>query len=173
MKHIPLLVSTGLLLLASCGTSKEQNNGVASTADTVNKTDTVAVNTQMTARMSMKPVIETGDSLELRFTVYNRSVKPQSFCKWHTPFEPPMSKYLDIKDDQGVEARYQGAMAKRIMPPPADSYIEIKPGDSLSVMVNISKTYLLDRPGTYVVSYNAQEISGLVVKDSITFIYNK
>jgi hypothetical protein len=169
MKNIPLLLSAGLLLLASCGTNKEQSNGTTSTADTINKTDTVA-NTQMTARMSMKPVIKAGDSLELRFTVYNLSDKTQSFCKWHTPFEPPMSKYLDIKDDQGVEARYQGAMAKRIMPPPADSYIEVKPGDSLSVKVNISKIYALDKPGTYSVRYNAQEISGLVVKDSITFI---
>ncbi|MEJ2902495.1 protease [Pedobacter panaciterrae] len=172
MKQIHLLLSTSLLLLASCGTNKEQSNGTASTADTINKIDTVA-NTQMTARMSMKPVIKAGDSLELRFTVYNPSVKPQSFCKWHTPFEPPMSKYLDIKDDKGAEARYQGAMAKRIMPPPADSYIEVKPGDSLSVKVNISKAYLLDKPGTYIVSYNAQEISGLAVKDSLTFIYKK
>lgn len=170
MKHIPLFLFAGLLLLAACGTSKKQNNGSTSTADTIEKIDTVA---NLTARMDMKPAVKTGDSLELQFTVYNTSTKVQSFCKWHTPFEPPMSKYLDIKDDQGVEARYQGAMAKRIMPPPANSYIEIKPGDSLSVKVNISKIYALDKSGTYTVSYNSQKISGLVVKDSITFIYSK
>jgi len=168
MKQIPLLLSTGLLLLASCGSSKEQNNTGASTADTVNKTDTAA-KTQMTARMSISPVVKAGNEVELSFTVYNPSGKPQSFCKWHTPFEAPMSKYLDIKDDKGAEAPYQGAMAKRMMPPPADSYLEVKPGDSVNVKVNIAKSYLLDKPGNYSVHYNAQQISGLAVKDSITF----
>jgi hypothetical protein len=84
-----------------------------------------------------------------------------------------MSKYLDIRNDQGGEVSYRGIMAKRIMPPPAGSYIEIKPGDSLSTLVNVSKQYPLERVGKYTLRYNAQDISGVVATDSVSFIYEK
>lgn len=171
MKQISLLLSA-VVLLAACGTSKEQSTISNSKTEMASTVDSIAGN-QITARLRMKPVIQAGDALELQFTVYNRSSSKQSFCKWHTPFEPPMSKYLDIKGPQETEAQYRGIMAKRIMPPPADSYIEVKPNDSLSVKVDLSKVYLLDKAGVYVVRYNAQEISGLIVKDSISFVYKK
>lgn len=172
MKNLSLLLLAGVLVLTSCSTSKQQNSSASSIADTVTATPPVAADRPI-AQMALNPVIESADSLQLRFTVYNRSTRNQRFCKWHTPFEPPMSKYLDIKDEQGIEAQYRGIMAKRIMPPPADSYLDVKPGDSLSVKVDLSKIYLLDKPGKYTVRYNAQEISGLSVTDSVSFVYQK
>lgn len=172
MKTLSLLLSAGVLILASCSTSKQQNHSAASNADTVTATNSITEN-RLTARMAMNPVIQSAESLLLRFTVYNHSANNLRFCKWHTPFEPPMSKYLDIKDEQGIEAEYRGVMAKRVMPPPAESYIEVRPGDSLSVKVDLSKVYLLGKPGKYTVRYNAQEISGLSLKDSVNFIYKK
>ena len=155
--------------MASCGIVKKESES-ASNAETV--IDAEGPN-QMIAQMRIKPVIGAGDKPELHFTVYNRSASKQSFCKWHTPFEPPMSKYLDIKDSIGNEVQYRGIMAKRIMPPPADSYIEVKANDSISVKVDLTRAYLLDKPGVYVVSYNAQGISGLHVKKSVRFTYKK
>lgn len=159
MKFSSIILSAGVLILGSCSTGKQQNS-----ASTVEK---------LTGKMTVSSIIQSSDSLQLRFTIYNRSAKTQQFCKWFTPFEPPMSKYLNIKDEQGTEVAYRGAMAKRIMPPPADSFIKVKPGDSLSTKVDISKIYRLEKPGKYTVTYNAQEMSGLIVQDSISFIYKK
>lgn len=159
MKYSSIILSAGILILGACSTGKRQNNP--------------SLLKPLTAKITIKPIIRSADDLKLKFTVYNESAKSQQFCKWHTPFEPPMSKYLDIKDEEGTEVAYHGIMAKRIMPPPADSYVTVKPGDSLNVEVNLSKIYPLNKPGKYTIRYNASEISGLLVQDSIRFSYQK
>ena len=129
--------------------------------------------TPLHAKMSIAPNIGASEPLTMRFTVYNDADTVQQFCKWHTPFEPLLSKYLDIFNANGEEANYQGAMAKRIMPPPADSYIKVQPKDSLFVLVDLANGYNITKPSTYTIKYNAQNMSGLVVRDSVTFIYGK
>ena len=172
MKNIPLTLSIAILLLTACGSTK-QNGDAASE----NNTDTIAgaiTPTDSTDNLlSASMRVKAGDSVMLTFTVYNQTTKDQTFCKWHTPFEPPMSKYLDVTDEKGNEAQYLGAMAKRVMPPPASSYLTVKAGDSLSVTVNLQKSYQLDQPGTYNLKYNSEGISGLSVKEPVSFQYKK
>lgn len=107
----------------------------------------------------------------LNFTIKNQADTVAIFCKWHTPFEPLMSKYLDVKNSDGQEINYKGAMAKRIMPPPADSYLSINPGDSLTIDVDLLKGYALENAGTYTIKYSGGNMSGLVIRDSLTFEY--
>jgi hypothetical protein len=165
-KLIPAL-SAAILLLSACShrALNAENN----------------VNTDVSSSRSAQPIfatmqlpqdsIKTGDKVILKFTVYNTADTVQQFCKWHTPFEPLMSKYLDVTSADGEEANYLGAMAKRIMPPPADSYVKLNPGDSLSVDVDVLKAYAMKRPAQYIIRYNSSNISGLVVKDSVKFVY--
>ncbi len=162
MKNRSLFLAAGIILFAACGTARKHTDSNVLGADTT-------TSVQLWAKMLIRPEFKLGDPLEMRFTIYNRSSESQQFCKWHTPFEPPMSKYLDITDERGAEVQYMGAMAKRIMPPPADSYITVKPGDSLSVKVDLSEIYRVEKAGRYVVRYVAQEMSGVSVKDSVTF----
>jgi len=162
MKNRYLLFAAGVLLLAACGTARKDADSSTSSLE-------ATTSGPLQAEMRISPEIKSGDLLEMHFAVYNRSDKSKQFCKWHTPFEPPMSKYLDITNEQGADMQYMGAMAKRIMPPPADSYITVEPGDSLSVKVDLSKIYRIEKEGTYVVHYVGGEISGLVVKDSVIF----
>lgn len=171
MKHIPLIVSAAMLLLAACSSTKQIDTRSDNKSDTIATADTTSQG--LTAHMRVKPVINAGDSVLLTFTVFNTTAKDQTFCKWHTPFEPPMSKYLDVRDDKGNEVQYLGAMAKRVMPPPASSYLKVKAGDSLSVTVDLRKSYQLNQPGKYNVQYNAEGISGLSVKDALSFEYKK
>ena len=171
MKNIPLIFSAALLILSSCSSTKQNDSDAANKTDTIATADTT--NQQLTASMTINPVINAADSALLKFTIYNNTAKSLTFCKWHTPFEPPMSKYLDIISDKGIEANYQGAMAKRVMPPPADSYVEVKAGDSLSTIVDLRKSYLLDQPGRYSIKYNSEAMSGLSVKDSVSFELKK
>jgi len=174
MKNIIPILSAAMLMLASCSqsTRTSENNDVATDSVTAPATDQSAAK-PLFAIMKIKDAIKTGDSLKLKFTVYNTADSVQHFCKWHTPFEPLMSKYLDVKAANGEEAAYKGAMAKRIMPPPADSYIAVKPGDSLSVDVDLLKGYAITTPGKYSITYVGQSMAGLVVKDSVVFEYLK
>jgi len=170
MKNIIPIFSAAILLLSSCSQTTRSTD---TDSIKVDSTSLVATAQPLFATMKINENIKTGDSVKLKFTVYNTADTVQQFCKWHTPFEPLISKYLDITDENGEEAAYQGAMAKRIMPPPADSYVKVNPGDSLSIDVDVLKGYAIKKPGKYVVSYNAQNMSGIVVKDSVVFVYGK
>jgi hypothetical protein len=166
-------LALAVLTLASCSQTTRTTTAVT-TVDSL-KSDTIssAETSKLYAKMSIAPVIKTGEPLQMRFTVYNDADSVQQFCKWHTPFEPLLSKYLDITDQSGEDILYKGAMAKRIMPPPADSYVKVQPKDSLSVVFDVLKGYSISKPSIYTVKYNAQNMSGLIVKDSVTFSYGK
>jgi len=171
MKNYQIL-AIALLALSSCGTRTGNNQQATAPADSATTT-TAPADKKLMAEMMMKDTIKTGDSVLLTFTVKNNTADSLSFCKWHTPFEPPMSKYLDVKDETGTEAEYKGAMAKRIMPPAASSYIKVAGNDSLAVKADLLKSYNITKPGKYTVSYNSQDISGLAITKSISFVYAK
>lgn len=149
-----------LLMLSACSPTTR-------VSEKVEKSDSLA------ATMRMQNHIKTGSPITLTFTVNNLGNHAKQFCKWHTPFEPLMSMYLQITDANGEEAAYQGPMAKRIMPPPVESYINVNPSDSLSIDVDVLKAYSITKPGTYTVKYVGQNMSGLAVKDSVVFVYGE
>jgi hypothetical protein len=171
MKNYQIL-AIALLALSSCGVRSGEKTTEKSDS-TTSLTDTAATRDKLIAEISVKDTVKAGDSILLKFTVKNNSADTARFCKWHTPFEPLMSKYLDIKDENGNEVSYKGAMAKRIMPPPANSYITLKAKDSLSVTADLLKAYAIDKPAKYTLTYNSTGISGLKVKKSVTFVYIK
>ena len=155
-----------LLIAASCSTqNKSTEESVSGT------TDSTGVKRGLYAVMSISDTVRIGDSVMLKFTVYNATDSAQKFLKWQTPFEPLLSKYLDIRNDVGEEAQYTGAMAKRVMPPPADAYITVAPGDSLIANVNLLKGYTLSKAGSYTIAYNSEGVSNLTVDKSVSFIY--
>lgn len=174
MKNFKILLSAAAVLaISSCGINNNgaQNDHVAadSTATAVDS----ATETRLFAKMSVKDTVKAGELVELKFTVYNNADSVQHFCKWHTPFEPFISKYLDIKSASGEEVNYKGAMAKRMMPPPASSYAAVNPKDSVSTTIDLLQGYDLSKPAKYTITYVGQNMSGLVVKDSVSFVYAK
>jgi hypothetical protein len=167
MKKIILALPTLLLLaIAACSPSATPTNEKG-TADTIALSPNAQADTSLTAKLAVPQIIGTGVPIEMTFTVYNKTDSVRTFCKWHTPFEPLMSKYLDITMD-GKEVPYKGPMAKRMMPPPASSYLSVKPGDSLSVKVDLMKAYDIKSSGFYKIKYNSETISGLKVTDSVS-----
>lgn len=153
-----------LIVLAGCS-QKVRNPDTGST--TKNQGDSLYV------VLKIKNVIKAGEKINLQFVVHNDQSTSKSFCKWHTPFEPLMSKYLDITDENGNEAAYKGPMAKRIMPPPTDSYLAVKPKDTLLADVDLLKAYLLEAGKKYTIVYNSSGISGLKATNKATFILQK
>jgi len=164
------LLGVAVATISSC--SVNSHNSKSGSNDSVSNTpmpDTVAK--ELTAVMSIANNVKVGDSVLLKFTVKNNTDSVQRFCKWHTPFEPLLSKYLDVKNDKGEDVAYQGAMAKRIMPPPASSYLSLSPKDSISANVDLLKAYAIKTPGNYTITYVGENMSGLKVKNTVSFIY--
>jgi hypothetical protein len=123
----------------------------------------------LVTEMSVPSTIKTGNPVMLKFTVYNKSGKELQFCKWHTPFEGFMSSFLDITSSNNTEVLYRGIMAKRIMPPPAEAYIKVPAGKSVSVDIDLLKGYNLSAPATYKAVYQASGMSGLEKVNEVTF----
>ena len=98
-----------VLALSACGV---KTNNTAKNADSTAVSGAVQTAKPLFAKMQIRDTIKAGDSVLLKFTVYNTADSAQQFCKWHTPFEPLMSKYLEVKNDKGEEMNYLGAMAK-------------------------------------------------------------
>jgi hypothetical protein len=162
MLKLKFIIPAVLILLAGCS-PKVQN--ASSNIPSKNQGDSLYL------VLGIKDIIKTGEKVSLKFTVHNDQSTEKSFCKWHTPFEPLMSKYLDIKDENGNEVLYKGPMAKRIMPPPADSYLVVKPKDILSSEVDLLKAYQLEAEKKYTVSYNSSGMSGIKATNTVTFRY--
>jgi hypothetical protein len=170
MKIIKTLAFFSIVLSVSCNQNVHKSPTTeATTEETVDTAANQNSGQGLTAKLEVSPTVKLNEHVNLKFTVYNNSDSAQTFCKWHTPFEPLMSKYLDVISESGEDVQYKGAMAKRVMPPPASSYITLAPKDSLSVTVNLMDGYAIEKPSTYSVRYNSEEISGLSIKDSVSF----
>ncbi len=172
MKNYHLLL-IALLSFSACNTNSRtaENNKQPDTTAKESTKDTAG--TKLFATMQIKDTIKAGDAARLKFTVYNPADSVQQFCKWHTPFEPLLSKYLEVKNESGEEAAYLGAMARRVMPPPANSYIKVNAKDSLFTDVDLLKAYQITKPAKYTITYIGQNMSGVEVKQSVSFVYVK
>lgn len=169
MKNIKLIIPALLVFFSACSEATRNTAKSESTAQAITSGKTDSLEAKIKINGSVAP----GDPLLLRFVVYNNTGTAKSFCIWHTPFEPLMSSYLSITDEKGEEAQYKGAMAKRIMPPPASNYSTVKAGDSLVANADILKAYELKKGSSYKVVYTGGNMSGLASKDTVTFIYTE
>jgi hypothetical protein len=118
-------------------------------------------------RTVFKPLSK--DSVMLSFTVINNTGLVQRFCKWETPFEPRLGKYFEVKDSQGNEALFTGAMARRVMPPPPEAYIEVPAHDSVQTEINLARHYTL-KAAKYKITYTGGGVSGLEAGNTVTIV---
>lgn len=126
---------------------------------------------QLETRLALAGSMST-DSIPLSFTVINHADTAMRFCKWETPFEPHLGKYFEVMNDNGSEAPFKGAMARRVMPPPAESYISVPPHDSVQTTINLAKNYTVTN-ASYTVRYSGGGVSGLAGGNSVKFVIVK
>ena len=153
-----------LILIAAATVTGCQNQQSDSSTNEVKQTNVKLG--KLETRLGTAAEAFTKDSVLLSFTVMNDGDTVQRFCKWETPFEPHLGKYFEVIDGQGVEATFTGAMARRVMPPPAESFIEVPPHDSVRVMFNLAKKYSITN-GQYTVKYSGGGVSGLEAGNAI------
>jgi len=150
-------------LLMAAAVTGCQNRKLSADADT-GKADSAKADQQQSGKLETRLEATSQafstDSVMLSFTVVNHADTAQRFVKWETPFEPFLGKYLEIMDAQGKEAEFRGAMARRVMPPPAEAYMEVAAHDSVNTVFNAAKNYNL-AAGTYTIKYTGGGVSGL------------
>jgi len=168
MKKLTTVLGLCAVLFAACSSSDKKEE-TAAKSDTTLLPEAKANKEvdPVTGKMTLVGNAKLGQPINIKFSVYNNADTVAKFCKWHTPFERLMSKYLDVSLEDYTPVDYKGPMAKRVMPPPADSYTSLKKGDSTSVDFNLNDAYNISKPGTYTIKYNSATISGIVVKDSL------
>ncbi|KGE13476.1 hypothetical protein [Sphingobacterium deserti] len=146
-----------LLTLASCQSTKKTEDAKIATTDTT----AVATDTALVATIQANPDYRLQDSISVLFIVSNPTPDTLRFTQYHTPFEGFMSNFLTITDASGAEVPYIGAMTRRIMPPPEETYHTLAPRAQDSVRFALSKGYHFEKPGTYSLLYNSGTISGI------------
>lgn len=93
------------------------------------------------------------DDLAVRLTVANETAASIFLPRWQTPFYGIEADLFDVRLN-GEAVPYIGRLVKRAAPRAAD-FVEVKPGQSLSGLVELSAVYDMRRPGEYTVAYRA------------------
>ncbi|MEH6307096.1 hypothetical protein RYH73_15725 [Olivibacter sp. CPCC 100613] len=117
--------------------------------------------TSLIAILEIDSIAHLTDGVPLVFKVYNPTKDTLKFTQYHTPFEGFISNFLTVTDTAGNQIPYVGPMAKRVMPPPAETYCSVAPSAYDSISFSLVKGYKLIEPGTYTIQYNAGNISGM------------
>lgn len=171
IRHFLFFIAITMLAAMSCRSRISADQLIQTQVDS-----SITINpsaTGLAAILSMKDTFTAEEPIELHFAVSNPADSAQRFCKWHTPFEPFISMYLEITDENDQKVSYKGAMAKRIMPPPANAYISVPAGDTVATTIELSKGYVIKEPGTYRVEYRGQNMSGIETANDVTFVLKK
>ncbi len=150
----PLLFA--FVFLSACQTKNTKKENLQSTEEMKSKTDTTLI-----ASLEVDSVVTLTDSISVLFLVNNPTEDTLRFTQYHTPFEGFMSNFLTITDEKGNEVSYIGAMTRRVMPPPEDTYHSLAPGQTDSVRFILNKGYRFDKAGLYTIQYNGGSVNGL------------
>lgn len=97
----------------------------------------------LTLSMEIDPVIIEGGQWLAKFEIRNNGPIAVSFLPWGTPWEGALTRSLFKLEAASGIVEYTGPMIKRRAPMAAD-YIEIKPGASRLIELDISKAYNLE-----------------------------
>jgi hypothetical protein len=98
-------------------------------------------------RMEAVHPLVAGGPVALRFRLINRTDAPLWVLRWNTPIEGWRGTIFTVSF-QGSELPYQGPMLKR-GDPGREEYVEIPPGESVNVSVDLAEVYDVKQPGEY------------------------
>ncbi len=100
-----------------------------------------------------KPAFEQAEPVLLTFTLENRGRLTVAVLKWQLPSDEIEADILDVRRN-GERVAYLGPLVKRPAPTPED-YVEIAPGESITVVFDPTAVYDMRAQGEYTVRYRA------------------
>lgn len=101
---------------------------------------------------AVKPIVDlskSDDDFVMLFTIFNPSNTSIKLLMRDTPLEGMQSKLFMIKSPSGKMMEYRGKDLKRKATPSEDEYRVIRPKQSISRRVRVSRRYQLDGDGLY------------------------
>jgi peptidyl-Lys metalloendopeptidase len=98
-----------------------------------------------------KPAFEQAEPVQLTFTLENRGQLTVAVLKWQLPSDDMEADLLDVRRN-GEPVRYLGRLVKRLPPTPED-YVEIGPGEAITVTFDPTAVYDMAEQGEYTVRY--------------------
>jgi peptidyl-Lys metalloendopeptidase len=116
------------------------------------------------ASLEVKEMASLGESVNVKFTLYNTTDEPLIVLKWQTPLEGVIGEPFSVKRD-GKEVSYFGILVKRGAPLP-DEYVTIEPGAFVSSVVDLTNSYDFSQPGDYEIEFISPSVSHVVRKES-------
>lgn len=172
MKTIKQPIQIIALLLVLGLTTQCQQTGKQEAADehaSMEQVETPVLHTDslVAVLQSVEDPQSLKDSIGITFTVSNLSADTLKFTQYHTPFEGFISNFIALTDSTGTAVRYIGAMAKRVSPPPAESFHSVAPGAEKSISFDLKKGYAIESPGTYTLQYIGSRVSGIASGEAI------
>ena len=113
--------------------------------------------TELEATIEVPATLSSGEAVNLRFTLANNTDTSLYVLKWYTPLEGIAGEIFRVERD-GQTIPYQGMLAKRAAPSPAD-YVLLEPGESVSAEVDLARAYDFSSAGEYTIEFVSPSIS--------------
>ncbi len=118
---------------------------------------TLASKSGLTAHLEIPERLPIGESINLKFVLKNVSDEPLYVLEWYTPLEGIAGEIFRVKHD-GQTLPYEGILASR-MPPSAEQYILLYPGETVSAVVNLANSFDFSEVGQYRIKFISPGIS--------------
>jgi hypothetical protein len=135
-----------VLVIATVGCTSVSSTEAAETTET-----------QLEARIEAPATLTTGETVNLRFTLTNRTDAKLYVLTWYTPLEGIAGEIFRVERD-GQAVPYEGILATRAVPS-ADDYVLLGPGESASAEVDLATAYDFSQAGTYTIEFVSPNIS--------------
>ena len=110
-----------------------------------------------------------GTPLEITVTARNTSGEDARLLLWNTPFEPTLSAGMFAVERDGETLPYRGRMLKRSIPPAAGDVVRLIAGDALESVVDLSRYYAVDEPGSYTIRFEPRPVPVAANEDDAPF----
>jgi hypothetical protein len=102
-------------------------------------------------------ILPVGENVNLKFVLKNSSDTPLYVLTWYTPLEGIGGKIFRV-NHEGRGIPYEGILAYRRFPIPED-YVYLKPGGSVSAVVDLAKSFDFSETGEYTIKFLSPQIS--------------
>lgn len=103
---------------------------------------------ELRCTLELPAVTAVGQPLPARFSLHNPGPEGVALLPWGTPFEGSwLGASVEVIGPKG-RLPYQGPQVKRAAPR-AEHYLRLAPGQTVTVELDLSAVFALDRPGRY------------------------
>ena len=110
--------------------------------------------------------IPAGEPVNIIFSLKNQTDRPLYAFKWYTPLEGLRGDIFRVEKEDGSEILYRGLIVRRPRPRAAD-YMEVKPGETVTAVVDISHAYNMSGGGCFSVRFKGRLLDVTGDKDAL------